>query len=108
PRRPGHDRVAVAVEADEAGAGDGMFALMEAIEGRQDRLQDRPLHLQRLGHGDIAALGMGVMLGPAPALRLKPSVELGQAGEPKTGLEEAPPDRLHLLLDLSLLPSRRW
>ena len=75
PRRPGHDRVAVAVEADEAGAGDGMLALMEAIEGRQDRLQDRPLHLQRLGHGDIAALGMGVVLGPAPALRL-PSHDL--------------------------------
>lgn len=99
-RRPGHDRVAVAVEADEAGAGNGMLALMETVEGRQDRLKDRPLHLQRLGHGYIAALGMGVMLGPAPALSLEPSVELGQAREPKPGLEEARPDRLYLLLDL--------
>src|SRR3546814_19541263 len=61
-----HDRVAVAIEADEAGAGDGMLALMEAVERCQDRLQGRSLHIQRLGDGNIPAFGMGMMLGPAP------------------------------------------
>src|SRR3546814_11330236 len=53
-----HDRVAVAIEADEACAGDGMLALMEAVERCQDRLQGRPLHIQRLGDGNIPAFGM--------------------------------------------------
>src|SRR5690606_9143227 len=57
--------------------------------------------------GDIAALGMGMMLGPATTLGLQPPVELGEAGEPEPRLEEAAPDRLDLLLDLALLPSRR-
>src|SRR3546814_2007039 len=56
-------------------------------------LQGRSLHLQRLGDGDIPTLGMGMMLGPAPALGLQPPVELGQAGEPESRLEEAAPDR---------------
>src|SRR3546814_8521739 len=59
-------RVAVAIQADEAGAGDGMLALMEAVERCQDRLQGRSLHIQRLGDGNIPAFGMGMMLGPAP------------------------------------------
>src|SRR3546814_314887 len=98
-----HDRVAVAIEADEAGAGDGMLALMEAVERCQDRLQGRSLHIQRLGDGNIPAFGMGMMLGPAPALGLQPPVELGQAGEPESRLEDAASDRLDLLLALALL-----
>src|SRR3546814_7560846 len=82
-------RVAVAIEADEACAGDGMLALMEAVERCQDRLQGRSLHIQRLGDGNIPAFGMGMMLGPASALGLQPPVELGQAGEPEPRLEEA-------------------
>src|SRR3546814_917944 len=94
--------------SSDLGSGDGVLALMEAVERCQDRLQGRSFHLQRLGDGDVAALGMGVMLGPASALRLQPPVELGQAGEPKPRLEEAAPDRLDLLLNLALLPSRCW
>src|SRR3546814_10828157 len=65
-----HDRVAVPIKADEAGSGDGVLALMEAVERCQDRLQGRSFHLQCLGDGDVAALGMDVMIGPASALRL--------------------------------------
>src|SRR3546814_7974941 len=86
-----HDRVAVPIKADEAGSGDGVLALMEAVERCQDRLQGRSFHLQRLGDGDVAALGMGVMLGPASAPRLPPPVELGPAGQPKPRPEEAAP-----------------
>ena len=39
PRRLGHARVAVAVEADQAGAAQSMGGLMEAVERRQHRLQ---------------------------------------------------------------------
>src|SRR3546814_14542938 len=74
----------------------------EAVERCQDRLQGRSLHSQRLGDGNIPAFGMGMMLGPAPALGLQPPVELGQAGEPESRLEEAASDRLDLLLDLAL------
>src|SRR3546814_17401446 len=35
------------------------------------------------------------------------SFDFIEAGEPQPGLEEATPDRLHLVLDLTLLPSRR-
>src|SRR3546814_1232127 len=70
-----HDRVAVPIKADEAGCGDGVLALMEAVERFQDRLQGRSFNLQRLGDGDVDALGMGGMLGPASALRLQPPVE---------------------------------
>src|SRR3546814_18219470 len=66
--------------------------LMEAVERRQDRLQGRSLHLQRLGDGDIPTLGMGMMLGPAPALGLQPPVELVQAGEPEPRLVAAAPE----------------
>src|SRR3546814_17003149 len=86
-----HDRVAVPIKADEAGSGDGVLALMEAVERCQDRLQGRSFHLQRLGDGDVAALGMGVMLGQAAAIRLPPPVELGSAGGPHARLEEAAP-----------------
>src|SRR3546814_7263435 len=70
-----HDRVAVAIEADEAGAGNRVLALMAAVERRQDRLPGRSLHLQRPGDGDIPTPGMGMMLGPAPAPGPQPPVE---------------------------------
>jgi len=38
PRRLGHDRVSVAIEAYQAGAGHGMGGLVEAVERAQHRL----------------------------------------------------------------------
>jgi len=45
--------------------------------------------------------------GPAATLSLEPAVELLQAGEPQPGLEEPAAHRLHLVLDLPLLPPSR-
>src|SRR3546814_14101290 len=66
-----HDRVAVAIEADEAGAGDGMLALMESVARCQARLHGGSLNIQRLGHETIHALGMGLMLVSEPASGLR-------------------------------------
>src|SRR3546814_441434 len=109
-RAPCHrreNRVAVAIEADQAGARHRMLALVEAVERPQHRLQCRSLDLQRLRHGQLALFRVRLPFRPAPALGLQPAIELIEAGEPQPGLEEATPDRLHLVLDLTLLPSRR-
>ena len=84
-----------------------MLALVEAVERPQHRLRCRSLDLQRLRHGQLALFRVRLPFRPAPTLGLQPAIELLEAGEPQPGLEEATPDRLHLVLDLPLLPSRR-
>src|SRR3546814_2293622 len=84
-----------------------MLGLVDAVERPQHRLQCRSLDLQRLRHGQLALFRVRLPFRPAPALGLQPAIELIEAGEPQPGLEEATPDRLHLVLDLTLLPSRR-
>ena len=79
---------------------------MEAVEGRQHRLQGRPFEVQRFGNGQLLLLGMRVRCGPAQALGLQPPVELLDAGKAQARLEEPAPDRLDLMFDLTLLPSR--
>lgn len=81
PRRLGHDGIAVAVEADQAGSGHGMGGLVEAIEWCQHRLQGWPLDIQRLGNGQFLLLGTRVQRGPAQALSLEPPIELLDAGK---------------------------
>ena len=83
-----------------------MLALVEAVERGQHRLQRRSLGFERHRDGQLLLIGMRVKLGPPPTLRLQPPVELLEAGEPQPRLEEPPPDRLHLVLDLALLPPR--
>ena len=61
-------RVAVAVEADQAGAGHGMLTLIEAVERSQHRLQRRSFYLQHLRHGQLALFRMGLPFRPAPTL----------------------------------------
>ena len=104
----GHYRVAVTIEADQAGAGDRVLGLVEPVERRQHRLQRWPLSGQRFGNRHIAILGMRLHRCPAEALGLQPPVQLLEAGEPQPGLEEPPPDRLDLVLYLPLLPACRW
>ena len=60
-----------------------------------------------LGDGQFLLLGMLVHLGPAATLRLQPTVQLLEAGKAKPGLEETATGRLHLVLDLALLPAGR-
>ena len=107
PRGLGHDGIAVAVKADQAGAGHGMGCLVEAVERRQHRLQRWPFEIQRLGNGQLLLLGMRVQCRPAPTLGLQPSVELLDTGKAQAGLEETTPDGLDLMLNLTLLPSCR-
>ena len=82
-----------------------MLALVEAVEGSEHRLQEGLLRLPGLADGEPAVVGMGMQLGPAPALRLQPAVQLFQAGEAEPGLEEAAADHVDLVLDLPLLPA---
>ena len=107
PNRPGRNGVAVAVEADEACAAYRMLALVEAVEGRDNRLEHRPFGCPCLGDRQFLPLGMPVHVGPAPTLGLQPTVQLLEAGKSQAWLEEAAARGLHLVLDLTLLPARR-
>src|SRR3546814_18037562 len=54
-----HDSVAVPITADEAGSGDGVLALMGAVERCPDRLQGRSFHPQPPRAGAVVAPGGG-------------------------------------------------
>src|SRR3546814_7810636 len=75
-----------------------MLALVEAVERSKHRLQRGSLDLQRLRHGQLALFRVCLSFRPALALGLQPAIELVETGEPQPGLEEAAPDRLHLVL----------
>src|SRR3546814_19546317 len=79
-----------------------MLALVEAVERSKHRLQRGSLDLQRLRHGQLALSRVCLSFRPALALGLQPAIELVETCEPQPGLEEAAPDRLHLVLDLAL------
>ncbi len=81
PCRLGHDRVAVAVEVYEAGAGHRVRRLVEAVERRQHRLERRTFGVPCLGDGQLLLIGVLVQRRPPAALRLQPPVQLLQAGE---------------------------
>ena len=104
---PGRNGVAVAVEADEACAAYRMLALVEAVEGRDNRLEYSLFGCPCLGDRQFLLLGMLVHVGPAPTLGLQPAVQLRKAGKAQAWLEEAAARGLHLVLDLTLLPTRR-
>jgi hypothetical protein len=104
---PGRNGIAVAVEADEACAAYRMLALVEAVEGCDNRLEHRPFCCPCLGDRQLLLLGMLVQLCPAPTLRLQPAVQLLEAGKSQARLEEATACGLHLVLDLTFLPARR-
>src|SRR5258705_11150224 len=51
---------------------------------------------------------MAVRLGVGNALVQQPGVQLVEGFEPQPWREEALPDKPNLVLDLALLPARRW
>src|SRR6195256_3120341 len=51
---------------------------------------------------------MAVRLGVGNALVQQPGVQLVEGFEPQPWCEEALPDKPNLVLDLALLPARRW
>src|SRR6476620_11555802 len=86
---PGRNGVAVAVEADEACAAYRMLALVEAVEGRDNRLEHSLFGCPCLGDRQFLLLGMLVQLGPAPTLSFQPTVQLLEAAKAQAWLEEA-------------------
>src|SRR3546814_1265682 len=76
PRQRRENRVAVAIEADQAGASHRMLALVEAVERSKHRLQRGSLDLQRLRHGQLALFRVCLSFRPALALGLQPAIEL--------------------------------
>ena len=106
PDRTGVDRVAVLVEAHEAGLGDGGRHCMEAVERADIGHQARTLLLEHLPDRPVRNVGMFVRLGVGDASVLEPGVQFGIGSELRARHEEPPPEHAHLVLDLALLPAR--
>ena len=81
---------------------------MEPVEAAAIGNELGPLLLEHLPDRLAGPLGMGMRLGPGDAFVHEPGVQLVVALEPQPRREEAlthEPDRV---LDLALLPARRW
>src|ERR1700679_1805756 len=81
---------------------------MEPVEAAAIGNELGPLLLEHLPDRPLGPLGMAVRLGPGDAFVHEPGVQLVVALEPQPRREEAlthEPDRV---LDLALLPARRW
>ena len=101
------DRVAIVVEAHEAGGRGRHLDLVEGIEGRPQRDEGRPVLALVHGHDSAVALdGMGGRHRPAQATLLQPGVQLRERAAAGCRLEEAVAGGADLVLDLPLLPSR--
>lgn len=96
--------VTMALQMDQAGRGDALGVLDEAIEGARHRHQVPDLLDPRIGDctGLRAVRGLRPQL-PAPGLQ--PGVQCLQRREVRQGLPEPMPGILYVLLDLPLLPA---
>ena len=101
------DRVAVVVEAHQAGLGDRRRHRVEAVEAAGIGHQARPLRLEHLPDVRSRELGMAMRLGVGDALVEQPGVQLLVALDPQPRREEALAHQPDLVLDLALLPARR-
>ncbi|GJE04694.1 hypothetical protein GMJLKIPL_6660 [Methylobacterium isbiliense] len=103
----GGHRVAVVVEAHEAGLGGDDLDLVEAVEPAPVGDQGRPLlRLEHLLHGAVLLHRVSGRARPGPATLLQPVIEVVEALEAGDRLEEAVAGGAHLVLDLPLLPAR--
>lgn len=89
--RTGIDRVAVLVEAHEAGLGDGSRDGMEAVERADIGHQARALLCKHLPDRLVRNVGVPVRLGIGNAPVLEPGIQLGKGFELRAGHEEPPP-----------------
>ena len=105
PDSTGVDRVAVLVEAHEAGLGHRCRNRVEAIERAYIRDQARPLGLEHLPDRLVGYVGVLVCFGVGDAPIFEPGVQFGVGFELRPGHEEPLPDHAHLVLDLALLPT---
>jgi hypothetical protein len=81
---------------------------MEPVEAAAIGNELRPLLLEHLPDRLVGPLGMAVRLGPGDAFVHEPGVQLVVALEPQPRREEALAHEPDLVLDLALLPARRW
>jgi len=116
PHGAGIDRVSVLVEPHEAGLGYRRRHGVEAVEGTDVRNKARALFFEHVPDRPVPHLRMCVGLGIRPTSILQPGVQFGIGFElrprhvtPQACFQhdEPSPDHPHLVLDLSLLPTRR-
>ena len=81
---------------------------MEPVEAAAMGNELGPLLLEHLPDRLVGPLGMAVRLGPGDAFVHEPGVQLVVALEPQPRREEALTHEPDLVLDLALLPARRW
>src|ERR1700722_2786392 len=106
--RTGRDRVFVVVEAHEAGLRHRGRHRMESVEATGIGNEFWPLGFEHLPDRLLGQLRMPVRLGVGDALVQQPRVQLVEGFEPQPWREEAFTDKPNLVLDLALLPARRW
>jgi hypothetical protein len=99
------DAVAVAVEVHQRDRRDPGDALGVAVKETRELQQMRSLPLERLPDTLAGVLGVALRADVGQALLAQPVVEVHQGGELGHRGEEAPADRLHLILHLPLLPA---
>src|ERR1700683_431097 len=81
---------------------------MESVEPAGIRNELRSLGLEHLPDRLYGQFWMPVRLGVGDALVQQPRVQLVEGFEPQPRREEAFADKPNLVLDLALLPARRW
>src|SRR5581483_2518119 len=106
--RAGRDRVLVVVEAHQAGLGDRGGHGMEAVEATGIGDESRSLSFEDFPDGSVRELWMPMRFGVSDAFIEQPGVQLIQRLEAQPRSEEAFADQPDLVLNLALLPARRW
>ena len=104
--RPGHHRVAVVVEADQAGLRYRGRHRMEAIEAAGIGDEPGALILEHVPDGALLELGMLVGPGIGNAAVEQPGVQLLKALHPQPGRKEALAHHANLVLDPRLRGGR--
>ena len=99
--RAGADRIAVVVEANEAGLRHRGRQRVESVEAAAVRDESRALFLERLPDRLPAVFGVGVRFGPDDAFVDEPGVQLVVAPEAQSRRDEALADKPDLVLGLT-------
>src|ERR1700680_2604192 len=108
PDRAGRNRVFVVVESHQAGLRDRCWHRVESVEPAGIGNELWPFGFEHLPNRLFGQFRMAVRSGVGDALVQKPRVQLVEGFEPQPRRKEALPDKSDLVLDLTLLPARRW
>ena len=108
PDSAGRDRVFIVVEPHQAGLRDRCRHRVESVEPAGIGNELRSLGFEHLPDRLFGQFWMPVRLGVGDALVQQPRVQLIEGFEPQPRREEAFTNQPDLVLDLALLPARRW